>query len=102
MGNTVKINGEEYKVKNTLRALFIFEEITGKAFKIETMLDNYVFLYSVILASNPERILTWDNFIEALDDDGRIAMAINEILAEAQKVEKLLGEENDEKGEKKN
>ena len=35
--NTIKINGIDYKIKYTIRALFIFEQITGKAFKIETL-----------------------------------------------------------------
>ena len=31
--NTITINNTEYKVKYTIRALFIFEQITGKAFE---------------------------------------------------------------------
>lgn len=33
------INGKEFKLKYTLRALFVFEQITGKAFKMETITD---------------------------------------------------------------
>ena len=40
---TITINKVKYKVKYTIRALFIFEQITGKAFEIKTVLDNYVF-----------------------------------------------------------
>lgn len=103
MGNTVKINGEDYKVKDTLRSLFIFEEITGRPYKVETVLDSYLFLYSVILASNPEKPIGWDAFIDAVDSDPSVAMAINRILAEAKKIEKLLEEgTKTEEGEKKN
>lgn len=100
MGNTVKICGEEYEVRNTLRSLFIFEEITGKPFKVETLLDNYLFLYSVILASNPGKPIAWEKFIDAIDSDPGVASLINSILAEAQKVEKLLEEEGGEEGDK--
>ena len=41
--NTIKINGEEYVIKYTIRALFMWEQITGKPFKINTLLDNYIF-----------------------------------------------------------
>lgn len=58
--NTITINNTEYKVKYTIRALFIFEQITGKAFEIKTLLDNYIFFYSMILANNPDNILDWN------------------------------------------
>ena len=70
--NTITINNKEYKVKYTIRALFIFEQITGKAFEIKTLLDNYIFFYSMILANNPDNILDWNVFIDALDSDPSI------------------------------
>nr|DAO24987.1 MAG TPA: tail assembly chaperone protein [Caudoviricetes sp.] len=70
--NTITINNTEYKVKYTIRALFIFEQITGKAFEIKTLLDNYIFFYSMILANNPGNILDWNVFIDALDSDPSI------------------------------
>nr|DAT70513.1 MAG TPA: tail assembly chaperone protein [Caudoviricetes sp.] len=70
--NTITINNTEYKVKYTIRALFIFEQITGKAFEIKTLLDNYIFFYSMILANNPDNILDWNVFIDALDSDPSI------------------------------
>ena len=65
---TIKINNIDYKVKYTIRALFIFEQITGKSFSVKTLLDNYIFFYSMILANNPDNILDWDEFIDALDN----------------------------------
>ena len=70
--NTITINNTEYKIKYTIRALFIFEQITGKAFEIKTLLDNYIFFYSMILANNPDNILDWNVFIDALDSDPSI------------------------------
>ena len=70
--NTITINNTEYKVKYTIRALFIFEQITGKAFEIKTLLDNYIFFYSMILANNPDNILDWNVFIDALESDPSI------------------------------
>ena len=31
------IKGQDYKLKYTLRALFIYEQITGKAFELKTI-----------------------------------------------------------------
>ena len=66
---TIKINDKEYKVKYTIRALFIYEQITGKPFAINTLMDNYIFFYSLILANNLDDVLEWDTFIDALDAD---------------------------------
>lgn len=99
MKNTITIKNEEYKIKQTLRALFIFEQITKKSFKIETLLDNYIYLYSVILANNNEKILDWNDFINALDEDNSIYEQLMEILNESKKVEELLDGVSEDNGE---
>lgn len=101
MGNTVTISGKEFKVKNTLRAIFIFEEITGGTFKIETIRDNYLYFYSIILANNPDCVISWDEFIDAIDADPDIFKKMTEMLAEADKVQALLNGSDDAEGKKK-
>lgn len=88
--NTITINNTEYKVKYTIRALFIFEQITGKAFEIKTLLDNYIFFYSMILANNPDNILDWNVFIDALDSDPSIFQQLNQLVEKEQKKQILL------------
>lgn len=95
---TINIKNKEYKVKQTLRALFIFEQITGRPFEIKTMLDNYIFFYSVILANNPDNILDWDDFIDALDENPNLLNDFTELNQEQNKVDTLF---NSEEGEKK-
>lgn len=93
--NTITINNTEYKVKYTIRALFIFEQITGKAFEIKTLLDNYIFFYSMILANNPDNILEWNIFIDALDSDPSIFKQLNQIVEDEQKKQLLLCDNSD-------
>lgn len=88
--NTVIINGKEYAVKYTIRALFIFEQITGKPFKIETLLDNYIFFYSMLLASNRDNVLQWDDFLDALDADRTLFQKLNDIVAEQEKAREVF------------
>lgn len=95
---TISIKNKEYKVKQTLRALFIFEQITGRPFEIKTMLDNYIFFYSVILANNPDNILDWDDFIDALDENPNLLNDFTELNQKQNKVDALF---NSEEGEKK-
>lgn len=101
--NKITINGKDFKVKQTIRAMFLFEQITKKAFKVETLMDNYVYFYCLILANN-EEVLEWDEFIDALDNDPGIYTQLNEILVENSKIDKLLNsaEENGDGELKKN
>ncbi len=96
----ITIKNKEYKIKQTLRALFIFEQITGRPFEIKTMLDNYIFFYSVIIANNPDNILDWDDFIDALDENPNLLTEFTELNQEQNKVDTLFNSE-DSKEEKK-
>ena len=103
MNNIITINNKDYKVKYTLRALFIFEQITKKTFEVKTLLDNYVFFYSLILANNPDNILEWNDFIDALDNDPNIFKQINDLVNSSMKIEDLIGgDETDKDSQKKN
>lgn len=98
----IEINGKNYKLKYTIRSLFIFEQITGKSFKIENMLDNYVFFYSMILANNPDDILNWDEYLNAMDEDPTLFKRMSDIIEEQQKKDNLFNnEEKNKKGSKK-
>lgn len=98
----IEINGKNYKLKYTIRSLFIWEQITGKSFKIENMLDNYLFFYSMILANNPDNILSWDDYINAMDEDPMLFKRMTDIIEEQQKKDNLFtNEQKTKKGSKK-
>lgn len=98
----ITINGKEYNIKYTVRSLFIFEQITKKSFKIETLLDNYIFFYSLLLANNRDCKLEWDDFIDALDDDPTIFSKMSDIVTKQQKKDNIFNSEEEEKeGEQK-
>ena len=97
----ITINGKKYNLKYTIRALFIFEQITKKSFKVESMLDNYIFLYSMILANNKDKVLEWDEFIDAMDNDPQLLDKMNQVLANNQKKNELFDEGEKDGGEEK-
>lgn len=92
----ITINGKNYNIKYSLRALFIFEQITNRPFEIKTLLDNYIFFYSMILASNKDKEpLDWDEFIDALDESPNLLVEMNDIISKQQKVDKLINRNDD-------
>lgn len=98
---TIKIKGNDYKVKYSIRALFIFEQITGKPFEIKTLLDNYIFFYSMILANNKDNILDWNDFIDELDENPKLYAQISEIINEQNKKDNLFDYQDKEGNEEK-
>ena len=96
----IEINGKTYNLKYTIRSLFIFEQITGKSFKIETLLDNYLFYYCMILANNPDNPLDWDEYLESMDADPQLFKKMSEIIEQQQKKDEIFNS-GDEKGSKK-
>lgn len=101
MNNTVTINGVDYKIKYTIRALFIMEQITGKPFQVTTLLDNYIFFYSMILANNPDNILNWNDFIDALDNDPNLFKQLTEIGNSFTKKDSMFQQDEDRESKKK-
>lgn len=88
--NTIKINGEEYVIKYTIRALFMFENITNKPFKISTLLDNYIFFYCMLLANNKDKVLDWDSYLDALDNDTTLFSQMTEIVNKTEEEKKVF------------
>ena len=58
------------------------------------MLDNYIFFYSVIIANNPDNILDWDDFIDALDESPNLLTEFTELNQEQNKVDTLFNSED--------
>lgn len=97
----IEINNQKYNVKYTIRALFIFEQITGKPFEIKTLLDNYIFFYSMIVANNQDNPIAWDDFLDALDNDKSLFNSLNSVVEEYQNKDNLFEKEDIEEGEEK-
>lgn len=84
----------------------MFEQITGRPFEIKTYLDNYVFYYAMILANNPDEVLEWDEFIDALDNDPKLIGTLTQFMLSQENRNNILNPDEDlktnKKGSKKN
>ena len=79
----VKINGKEYTARYSMRALFLYERMTGNnGFAVKGTEDTFRFLYAMILAGTPNCDLSWDEFIDACDDDMTIAEEITGLITD--------------------
>ncbi len=89
----------ELKLKYTNRSIMIFEAITGKAFNITSLTDQYLFFYSILLANNKDVFeITFDDFIDLLDDQPEAMVHFGEWLTCAIKMNNQFTEKKTPKG----
>lgn len=65
----VKIKDAEVELKNTFRAMIIYEAIAEKAFKPNGLSELLIYFYSVIMASKKDVDITFDEFMDWVDDN---------------------------------
>ena len=94
------LKDKEYNLKITLRSYFVFEQITNHPFEIKTMFDNYAWMYSMLIANNKDCELTFDDFIDIMDDEPNKVNEFNEILQkENERFSLLNNKKDDSKGD---
>ena len=98
----ITIQDKTYKIKYSIRALFIFEQLTGKSFSLDSLMNQYVFFYSMLLANNPECTLTFDQFIDECDENFTLVTNLQKYITDVfAKQAQLVKPEDDSKKKKK-
>lgn len=77
--STIVIAGKSYNLKYTLRALFVYEEITGVPFSSGKAINVYTLIYCILLVNNPD-FMDFESFINAIDEDADISKNLSEWL----------------------
>ena len=98
----ITIKEIEYNLKYTLRALFIYEQITSKQFEMKSIIDEYLFFYCTLLANNPSMNLSFDELIECCDSDMELIYEFKTFLTKEYEKQALfiqdkIDAENDKK-----
>lgn len=64
----IKLGDKELSIKLSFRSLMTYERLSGKNYtQIQSLEDTLIYMYSCIISSN-EIELTFDQFIEQLDE----------------------------------
>ena len=66
---TISLNGKDFILKYSLRAFFIFENLSGYPFQFGKMIDEFLLFYSFLLANNESLTMEFDEFIELCEND---------------------------------
>ena len=96
----MEINGKNYTLKYSLRSMFVFEEIAGKSFSVDTLLDTYIFLYSCIAANQDNPSIDFNTLIDWCDEHPETMVEFNQFMdsemkrREAMSKKKVMEEKN--------
>ena len=100
--NKITINEKEYNLRYTVRSMMLFEAAASKLFSLDTLSDQYLFLYCLILAGNKDTDLTFDKLLDYIDNDPRIFTVYTEFLKrELSRQAEFKGKDDTKKGEDK-
>lgn len=92
--NTITLHGSDYTMKAGMKAIVVFEAETKKSFEIKTHTDMLYFIYSSILAGTPGTKLSFDDMLDAFDDDPGALKAAIAIAVPESAMEKLVKAQN--------
>jgi hypothetical protein len=65
----ITIKDKEIELKYTMRSMLMYENITDKTFAPNTMTDIVTYMYCVVLSSTKDYSITYDEFIDYLDEN---------------------------------
>lgn len=89
---TIEIKNNKVELKQTLKSMMIFEKITDKNFDIKTISDVIIYFYSCVVASKKDIDITFDEFIEWLDNNQNSFADFNDwLLRTAEQQQQLSG-----------
>ena len=76
----ININGREIELRYTFRAMIIFEKICNSTFTGNGITEVLCYLYSTILASDRDNPLTFDAFMDWIDENPQVITEFSEWL----------------------
>lgn len=98
----ITILGREVELKATFRAYIIFENITGKSFQnLSTLADVLTFMYATILGSAKTTDISFEAFLDFVDENPTIVTEFSEWLTGSNAVIEEVSSNNVEKEDSK-
>lgn len=97
----VTLNGKTYRLKYTLRGLFIYEQIAGVPFSPEKTLNVFLLIFCFLIVNNEDFSMSFEKFVDILDNEPKTVESILKWMSEETDRMSLLSGEEPEGGEKK-
>ena len=86
----ITINNITIKLKKTFRSLIAYESAMGKTFNPTTITESIMYFYCVIISSDSDIELSFDNFMDWLDNNPNSLKEFTQWLIEQNEIENKL------------
>lgn len=77
----INLHEKDIELKNTMRSMIMYENITEKTFNPQSVTDIIIYMYCVVVASSQDYSITLDEFIEYIDNHQEVFEEFGEWLA---------------------
>jgi hypothetical protein len=86
----INIKGKEIELKNTFRSMIIYEKVAGKTFNPEGKTEILLYYYSVIMASDKDCQLEFDDLLDMVDENPKLITDFSEWLNKSFRISNYL------------
>lgn len=94
----IKIGDREVELKYSFRALMLYENIQKKSFEPKTTTDVLVFMFCVIMGSDKDIKLDFNEFLDMIDNNPQLVVEFsNWLTSEINKQNTLSADEEPKK-----
>lgn len=97
----LEINEKEVTLKYGFKALMIYEKLAGESFQAEGLTEILTLMYACVLATGEFQDLTFDNFIEWMDEHPMKLTEFSQWLTNIFKVDEKLNGTTEESPKEK-
>lgn len=97
----ITIKDKNIELKQTMRSIMVYEQITGKPFSPITITDILIYFYSVVIASNTTLEMPFDEFMDWIDDNPEAFENFNKWLTKTHEKNGAMKQPTDGKKKKK-
>ena len=97
----IKIQDKEITLRYSFRSLMLYENIQKKSFKPETTTDVLVFMYCVIMGSDKDIKLEFNDFLDMVDENPVLVSEFADWLTAEINKTTTLSPDTEEEDEKK-
>lgn len=95
----IQIKDKEIELKNTFRSMIIYEKVAGKTFNPQGITDILLYFYSVIMASDKDCELEFDDLLDMVDDNPKLITDFSEWLNKSFRISNYLNGEVEKENE---
>lgn len=95
----INIKGKEIELKNTFRSMIIYEKVAGKTFNPQGITEILLYFYSVIMASDKDCELEFDDLLDMVDANPKLITDFSEWLNKSFRISNYLNGEVEKENE---